>query len=183
MDPDLNKYDLLHRVTHHPKMTDEEWDEAYDALWASYYSFDHMVTVLKRVHALGSNKAWMTMNRLVFMSVFCNHFKSYRFEWGVLPRRYRADRRPGLRRESVLVFYPRYAYDFASFALIFALTWTRLRLALWRLRSDAAKTPYRDAAVVAPTEGEHQSLELFTATRPAAARPAKAHSRAAAIGA
>ena len=27
MDPDLNKYDLNHRVTHHQKMSDEEWDQ------------------------------------------------------------------------------------------------------------------------------------------------------------
>ena len=34
MDPDMNKYDLNHRVTHHPKMSDAEWEEAYRAAWA-----------------------------------------------------------------------------------------------------------------------------------------------------
>ena len=29
MDPDMNKYDLNHRVAHHPKMSDAEWEEAY----------------------------------------------------------------------------------------------------------------------------------------------------------
>lgn len=29
MDPDMNKYDLNHRVTHHPTMSDDEWDRAY----------------------------------------------------------------------------------------------------------------------------------------------------------
>jgi len=33
MDPDLNKYDLTHRVSHHPKMSDREWEEAYRAAW------------------------------------------------------------------------------------------------------------------------------------------------------
>ena len=38
MDPDLNKYDLNHRVSHHPKMSDAEWEEAYRAAWHSFYS-------------------------------------------------------------------------------------------------------------------------------------------------
>ena len=33
MDPDMNKYDLNHRVAHHPKMSDAEWEEAYRAAW------------------------------------------------------------------------------------------------------------------------------------------------------
>ena len=33
MDPDLNKYDLNHRVSHHPKMSDAEWEDAYRAAW------------------------------------------------------------------------------------------------------------------------------------------------------
>ena len=50
MDPDLNKYDLNHRVTHHPKMSDEEWDSVYAEVWHRFYSLDHMVTVLRRVY-------------------------------------------------------------------------------------------------------------------------------------
>ena len=34
MDPDMNKYDLNHRVSHHPKMSDAEWEDAYRAAWA-----------------------------------------------------------------------------------------------------------------------------------------------------
>ncbi len=33
MDPDMNKYDTNHRVVHHPKMSDGEWDEAYSLAW------------------------------------------------------------------------------------------------------------------------------------------------------
>lgn len=51
MDPDLNKYDLNHRVSHHPKMSDAEWDDAYRAAWESYYSIDHIGTVLRRAAA------------------------------------------------------------------------------------------------------------------------------------
>ena len=46
MDPDLNKYDLYHRVTHHPKMSDAEWEEAYRAAWQHFYTPEHMRTML-----------------------------------------------------------------------------------------------------------------------------------------
>ena len=51
MDPDLNKYDLYHRVARHPRMSDADWDDAYRAAWESFYSLDHIGTVLRRVAA------------------------------------------------------------------------------------------------------------------------------------
>src|SRR5205085_413140 len=51
MDPDLNKYDLNHRVSHHPKMSDEEWEEAYRAAWDAYYTPEHVRTILRRTAA------------------------------------------------------------------------------------------------------------------------------------
>ena len=51
MDPDLNKYDLNHRVSHHPKMSDAEWEEAYRDAWASYYDLPHIKTILRRAAA------------------------------------------------------------------------------------------------------------------------------------
>ena len=46
MDPDLNKYDLNHRVTHHARMSDAEWEDAYRAAWDAFYTPDHMRTIL-----------------------------------------------------------------------------------------------------------------------------------------
>ena len=51
MDPDLNKYDLNNRVTHHPVMSDDDWDDAYRAAWQSFYSLEHVRTVLRRAAA------------------------------------------------------------------------------------------------------------------------------------
>ena len=55
MDPDPNKYDLNHRVSHHPKMSDEEWEDAYHSAWRADYSPDHIRTILRRIaqHPLG----------------------------------------------------------------------------------------------------------------------------------
>ena len=51
MDPDLNKYDLHHRVAHHPKMSDAEWEEAYRDAWQAYYTPEHIRTILRRAAA------------------------------------------------------------------------------------------------------------------------------------
>jgi len=42
MDPDYNKFDSFHAVTDHPKMTREEWSQAYLDAWQSFYTFDHL---------------------------------------------------------------------------------------------------------------------------------------------
>src|SRR5262245_7484478 len=51
MDSAQNTYDLNHRVTHHPKMSDAEWEETYRAAWDAFYSPEHVRTTLRRVAA------------------------------------------------------------------------------------------------------------------------------------
>ena len=65
MDPDLSKYDLNHRVTHHARMSDAEWERAYRDAHRSFYSWPHMERILKRMAALGSDKKLVTINRLL----------------------------------------------------------------------------------------------------------------------
>ena len=48
MDPDMNKYDLNHRVSHHSRMSDAEWEAAYRAAWDSFYTSEHVRTILRR---------------------------------------------------------------------------------------------------------------------------------------
>jgi hypothetical protein len=38
MDGDLNKYDLHHRVVHHPRMSDAEYEQIYRDTWKTYYT-------------------------------------------------------------------------------------------------------------------------------------------------
>ena len=51
MDPDMNKYDLNHATTGHPKMSQQEWDQVYARAWQTYYSADHIEVVLRRAFA------------------------------------------------------------------------------------------------------------------------------------
>lgn len=48
MDPDFNKRDSFHATIKHPCMTAEEWTEAYEQAWKTFYSKENMIKVLSR---------------------------------------------------------------------------------------------------------------------------------------
>jgi radical SAM superfamily enzyme YgiQ (UPF0313 family) len=48
IDPDLNKYDVEHVCTAHPRMSKTEWESIYREAWSLYYSTSHLRTLLKR---------------------------------------------------------------------------------------------------------------------------------------
>ena len=48
MDPDFNKRDSFHATIKHPRMTSEEWTEAYENAWKSFYSKENMIRNLSR---------------------------------------------------------------------------------------------------------------------------------------
>ena len=53
IDPDLNKFDLRHVTTDHPRMSRDEWQESYRLAWRTYYTKDHIKTVIRRAVAGG----------------------------------------------------------------------------------------------------------------------------------
>ncbi|MFN2258465.1 MAG: radical SAM protein, partial [Parasphingopyxis sp.] len=130
MDPDLNKYDLNHRVTHHPQMSDEEWERAYDDAHACFYSWEHMERIIRRMAALGSNKKLVTVNRLLAYRESVRIGGVQKVESGIIRVRRRGQRRPGSKVESPLVFYPKYwALGIRNMAAVMTTYW-RLRLIL-----------------------------------------------------
>ena len=68
MDPDMNKYDLNHRVSHHPKMSDPEWEEAYRAAWEAFYTPEHMRTILRRSAASPIGRPKTTLSTILWFS-------------------------------------------------------------------------------------------------------------------
>ena len=110
MDPDMNKYDLNHRVVHHPHMSDAEWEDAYWSAWEWFYSPEHMETIMRRAAACG-----LSVGKVMFMMLW--FFFSIRYdrvhplESGYFRLKFRRDRRPSLPRENPLVFYPRFAWE------------------------------------------------------------------------
>jgi radical SAM superfamily enzyme YgiQ (UPF0313 family) len=48
MDPDFNKRDSFHATIKHPRMTAEEWTDAYENAWKDFYSKENMIKILSR---------------------------------------------------------------------------------------------------------------------------------------
>ena len=172
MDPDLNKYDLEHAVTAHPKMSQREWEQIYWDAWQIYYTPEHIATILKRAKASG-----ITIYRLMVIILwFASSLrveKVHPLQGGILRLKSRHERRPELAVESPFVFYPRFAAEFvAKHARILREAW-RIRRICDRVEANPANAHYTDAAMTPVTEDETETLEMFTQT--SAARGAVAH--------
>ena len=112
MDPDMNKYDVEHVVTAHPKMTREEWEGAYQTAWGIYYTEDHLETIVRRAYASGINIRSL-MPVLFWFSSAVAIEDMHPLQWGLFRIKHRRDRRSDLPLESPITFYPRYAADIA----------------------------------------------------------------------
>jgi hypothetical protein len=161
MDPDLNKYDLNHRVVHHEKMSDREWDDAYMEAWKTFYTWDHMKTVMRRVYGTGSNKKRVTQNRLAWYYCFPSLMGVHPLEGGYLPLKNRKDRNPALPRESIPVFYAKYGYEIVRHNVLLWGTWLRMRYIRWTIERDPKRFEYRDLAITAPRRDEFETLDLY----------------------
>jgi hypothetical protein len=180
LDPDLNRYDLEHVTTDHPRMTGADWQAAYDRAWHLYYSPEHIETLIKRSIASGINPARLTS--MIFTFYASHAFeKVHPLQSGVFRRKLRKERRSGLPRENPLIFYPRRAREIVSGylpALRFLWKVNRLR---HQLTKDPATRHYTDIAIT-PLENElGESLELYEATEGARQAAARARVRAAAM--
>ncbi len=172
MDPDMNKYDLEHVTTGHARMSADEWKRAYRLAWDTYYTPEHIETVMRRAAASGFN-----LKKMVFLLTwFYGGIKLegiHPLEGGYLRRKYRKDRRPGLPIESPLAFYPRYAWEVVSKqARLFGMIWrySRIRRAL---QKDPRSRHYQDIALTPVTEDEVDELEMFDVTDASRAAVAK----------
>jgi hypothetical protein len=104
MDPDMNKYDVEHVVTAHPKMTQQEWEGAYRSSWGIYYTDEHLETIVRRAYASGINIRSLMPVLFWFSSAIAIE-DMHPLQWGILRLKYRRDRRSGLPIEPALVFY------------------------------------------------------------------------------
>ena len=114
MDPDINKYDLNHRVSHHAKMTDAEWEEAYRAAWQSFYTFDHIRTILRRAAHIPNGRPKPILSTIGWFKLMTDYEGVHPLEGGAFRLKYRRDRRHGLKLESPFLFYPRYGYEIVT---------------------------------------------------------------------
>ena len=177
MEPDMNKYDVVHVTTAHPTMTSDELLAIYHKAWDLYYSPEHVETVLRRAQAWGYDPRNMMMKLLLFHAV-PRLERVHPLEGGLFRRKSRRDRRPGMPLESRSAFYARYAWDILSKHVRFAGMYLQYRRTLSRvLRDDAL---YMDIAMTPVEQAEFEMLELYRATRGAKSIVEKLRRRAAA---
>ena len=169
MDPDMSKYDLTHRVTHHPVMTDAEWDDAYRRAHQAFYSWAHMEVIIRRLVALKSNKRHTTINRLLLFreAVRCEGVSA--LEGGYLRMRSRRQRRTGMALENPVVFYPKQLMRSLNTVGHLIYTYGRLRYMLRRVMRDARSIDYMDNAI-APVDAVADDVLMKAAMESAGTR-------------
>jgi hypothetical protein len=165
MDPDMNKYDLNHRVSHHPKMSDVEWEDAYRAAWAAYYTPEHVRTILRRSAACRIGRPGTTLTTILWFYLMIAFEGVHPLEGGALRLKFRRDRRQGMRRESPLVFYPRYAGETLVKAWRYWRVYKRFKATLEEALAASDRWTYTDLAIAPPRSDEFDALDLYHATR------------------
>ena len=146
MDPDLNKYDVEHVVTDHPRMSRAEWQAIYEEAWQLYYTPAHVETLLRRAVASG-----ISMTRLIKVLVpFTTMVRLegvHPLQAGILRLKHPSERRHGMPRVSALAFYPRFVLD------TLRKNWELAKVIWWfiklkrRIDADPARASYMDEAL------------------------------------
>lgn len=160
MDEDLNKYDLNHAVTAHPKMSQLEWEETYRKAWKTYYTDEHIETVLRRAIATGTSPG-KTMFFITWFKGCIDIEGIHPLEGGFLRRKHHTSRRSGLTLENPLVFYPKTFLETLWKQIRWITLYTRLRLIYRKVRKDPKKLEYMDLALEPVMENEIETRELF----------------------
>jgi hypothetical protein len=166
MDADMNRYDLEHVTTDHPKMSREEWEQAYHIAWKTYYTPEHIKTVIRRAVA-SRMRSDMVMYLLTWFWLSKELWNIYPLESGIIRRKVRTDRRPGLPIESAWTFYPKYfAEHFGKHFKIARAFWQML-LFERAVRRDPESLNYMDMALNPDTAEDYDEMEMFQVTEAA----------------
>jgi hypothetical protein len=129
--------------------------------WTTYYTPEHIETILQRGAATDCSRSRLI--GLLFASCTSVPLENaHPLQGGILRRKHRLDRRPGLPIEPIWSFYPKYAWSLAKNSS------RQLRLMLWLLRTtqriykDKNRHAYTDQALTPVADDETERLELFT---------------------
>jgi len=179
VDADLNKYDLNHVCTAHPRMSKEEWERTYRMAWETYYTKEHVESVLRRLIAYRASAS----NAILLMTWFGGslHIEGvHPLESGLLRKKYRKDRRPGLPVPPAWKFWPGYVAETISKLWKWGSMYAGLRRIYVKAKHDPKKYEYMDTALTPVTDEELDTLELFHHSEAAEQFVAREHRPAAA---
>ncbi len=174
MDADLNKYDVEHACTAHPRMSLAEWQAIYHEAWLLYYTPAHMKTLLRRAVATGVPVGNLAKYLLTF-STTDRLEKVHPLQGGIFRLKHPSERRPGLLPENPWLFWPRFGWE--TFSKHMVLAGAILRMVAWQaaIRYSPDARSYMDQALTPVGDDEDQTLDLLTKT--SGAREAVSHIR------
>ena len=164
MDADMNKYDLNHRVAHHPKMSDAEWEDAYRAAWDSFYTPEHVRTILRRTAACKNGRPGTTLTTILWFYLMIKFEGVHPLEGGAFRMKFRRDRRFGMARENPLIFYPRYAFATLSKMWGSWQVYRHFKGMLDEAMTAQDRWTYSDLAIAPPQVDEFEALSLYHET-------------------
>jgi hypothetical protein len=151
LDDDLNRYDLCHATAPHPTMSRDELERVRRAAYATYYSDEHIVTLMRRARASGLSVGKVLGGAVWFSSAVAIEDLDP-LDVGIIRRRTRRDRRPGLPTEPVLVFYPRQVLHLVRSTWLAARRFLYFHRIRRRLERDPEAEHYTDQALQARGE-------------------------------
>jgi pyruvate-formate lyase-activating enzyme len=146
MEPDMNKYDLEHACTAHPRMSKDAWDKVYADAWTRYYSDAHVETIMRRAVASGISPKKI-LDLLIIFAGSAKIEGIHPLQFGFVRRKMRNRRRHGLPIINPLVFYPWRAADFLITAGRWLWLLRRYRRIMARVVADPTAHAYTDAAL------------------------------------
>jgi radical SAM superfamily enzyme YgiQ (UPF0313 family) len=174
MEGDLNNYDAEHVCTAHPRMSAKEWEAIYREAWTLYYTPAHMKTLLQRAAATGVPMGSL-VKLLVAFAAMVPLENLHPLQSGLFRLKHPSERRPGLRRESAWVFWPRFVWETAYKHAVLAGMIVRLVALKMSIARDPRARAYIDAALTPVGDDNDATLDLMTKTTGAGA--AVAHIR------
>jgi radical SAM superfamily enzyme len=174
MDSDLNKYDLEHVCTAHPKMSQAEWEGIYREAWDLYYSPAHMKTLLRRAAATGQSMSSL-VKVLVRFSTTVRVEGVHPLQDGILRLKHPSERRPNLPPVSAWVFWPKFIWETLAKQFSTVGTIARLYLMMKSVERDPNARSYMDQALMSVSDDGDDTSDLMTKTT--GARAAIAHIR------
>lgn len=164
MDPDMNKYDLNHRVSHHGTMSDKDWEEAYRLAWDTFYTPDHIRTILRRTCANPIGRPGTTLSTILWFYLMILYEGVHPLEGGALRRKFRRDRRSGMPRENPIPFYARYWGETVMKVWGYFKVYRRCKAMLDEALAAPDRWSYSDLAIAPPKADEFDALDLYHAT-------------------
>ncbi|HEY1362467.1 MAG TPA: radical SAM protein [Xanthobacteraceae bacterium] len=164
MDPDMNKYDLNHRVSHHSRMSDAEWEDVYRAAWEAYYTPEHVRAILRRSAACPVGRPGTTLTTILWFYLMLKFEGVHPLEGGGLRQKFRRDRRHGMPRELPLLFHARYCGELVVKVWRYLSVYRQFKSILREVLAAPDRWSYSDLAIAPPEADEYEALDLYHVT-------------------